>query len=249
MKRSIFAIIAGLLLAAGISTVALAQWPTTCVEANDAFERYVGNEHNVGIYQRTFGDGPEAEQACQNDHREDIRAAFNWAIPESTPATAPTPVEPPPPPAKDYGNWRYTNRDGTHWAWISSSSLNAALEVRCGETTRRFPFLVYLLWYNTPDDALSDLDDGEYNIKVQYRWHRHAAAYQTHIWWEGGWRVFLPDDRGADFARLLIRDPGISFRVRSETSSRTYEADFDNLGTDDGPDHPIRQVMRVCAKT
>ena len=141
MKRSIFAIIAGLLLAAGISTVALAQWPTTCVEANDAFERYVGNEHNVGIYQRTFGDGPEAEQACQNDHREDIRAAFNWAIPESTPATAPTPVEPPPPPAKDYGNWRYTNRDGTHWAWISSSSLNAALEVRCGETTRRFLFL------------------------------------------------------------------------------------------------------------
>ena len=33
MKRFIFAIIAGLLLSAGITTVALAQWPTTCVEA------------------------------------------------------------------------------------------------------------------------------------------------------------------------------------------------------------------------
>ena len=54
------------------------QWPTTCVDLNDIVEAHLGNTENVGIYQRTFGDGAEA--ACQNDHRPDVTAAFYWAI-------------------------------------------------------------------------------------------------------------------------------------------------------------------------
>ena len=42
-------------------------WPTTCVELNDIVERHLGNDHNVGIYQRTFED--RAEHWCQLDHR------------------------------------------------------------------------------------------------------------------------------------------------------------------------------------
>ncbi|MCZ0951251.1 MAG: thermonuclease family protein [Rhodospirillaceae bacterium] len=57
---------------------AAAQWPTTCVELNDIVEAHLGNDHNVGIYQKVFGD--QAEQACRNDHRNDVRSVFAWAI-------------------------------------------------------------------------------------------------------------------------------------------------------------------------
>lgn len=55
-----------------------AQWPTTCVGLNDIVERHLGNDGNVGIYQRVFG--ANAEQGCQNDHRADVQAVFAWAF-------------------------------------------------------------------------------------------------------------------------------------------------------------------------
>ena len=68
-----------------LSTVVFAQWPTTCVDLNDIVETHLGNDSNVGIYQRVFGD--QAEQACQNDHREDVRGVFAWAFAEADMAT------------------------------------------------------------------------------------------------------------------------------------------------------------------
>lgn len=56
------------------------QWPTTCVDLNDIVERHLGNDQNVGIYQRVFGDG--AEQGCRTDHVDDVRRAFAWAFDE-----------------------------------------------------------------------------------------------------------------------------------------------------------------------
>ena len=92
--RSLFAgaAIATALLLALVAAPALAQWPTTCVELNDIVEADLGNNHNVGIYQRVFGD--RAEQACQNDHRTDVQNTFAWAIPTPAPAPAaqPTPA-------------------------------------------------------------------------------------------------------------------------------------------------------------
>ena len=61
----------------GVS-IAQAQWPTTCVELNDLAEAAVGNHQNVGIYQRAYGD--QAEAQCQNDHRDDVRRTFAWAL-------------------------------------------------------------------------------------------------------------------------------------------------------------------------
>jgi hypothetical protein len=57
-------------------------WPTDCVDLNDIVENHLGNEGNVGIYQRTFGD--QAETACRNDHREDVRGVFGWAFGDVT---------------------------------------------------------------------------------------------------------------------------------------------------------------------
>ena len=78
---------------AALTTSVFAQWPTTCVELNDIVEAHLGNEGNVGIYQRVFGD--QAEQACQNDHRDDVRGVFAWAF--ADPGAAPPPATPPTP--------------------------------------------------------------------------------------------------------------------------------------------------------
>ena len=86
MRRLIIVVIA-CLSAIGLTTgVVAAQWPTTCVELNDIVEAHLGNDGNVGIYQRVFGD--QAEQACQSDHREDVRSVFAWAIGGDEPAMA-----------------------------------------------------------------------------------------------------------------------------------------------------------------
>lgn len=57
-------------------------WPTTCVDLNDIVEGHLGNDNNVGIYQKVFGD--QAEAGCQNDHREDVRGVFAWAFDDVT---------------------------------------------------------------------------------------------------------------------------------------------------------------------
>ena len=81
-------------LSALTAGAAMAQWPTTCVGLNDIVEAHLGNTENVGIYQRVFGD--QAEAACQNDHRDDVRAVFAWAIGGDEPAMQPAPAAPPP---------------------------------------------------------------------------------------------------------------------------------------------------------
>ena len=63
-------------------------WPTDCVELNDIVEAHLGNDHNVGIYQRVFG--PAAEAGCRRDHRDDVRAVFAWAFgADASPGQAP----------------------------------------------------------------------------------------------------------------------------------------------------------------
>ncbi|MCY4107958.1 MAG: hypothetical protein OXG11_02900 [Chloroflexi bacterium] len=87
-KRLVSAIILAGVLSAVVGTAAAHedhstdQWPMTCVDLNDIVEEHLGNPHNVGIYQRTFGD--QAEAACQNDHGNDVRAVFGWAIADET---------------------------------------------------------------------------------------------------------------------------------------------------------------------
>ena len=89
LKRLLWAITVAGVLSAVVGTAAAHddhsadQWPTTCVDLNDIVEEHLGNHHNVGIYQDTFGD--QAEAACQSDHRDDVRSVFAWAIGGKTP--------------------------------------------------------------------------------------------------------------------------------------------------------------------
>ena len=88
--RSIRIVVVGVVLAAVVAVAVvgtgpvLAQWPTTCVELNDIVEAHLGNDGNVGIYQRVFGS--QAEAACQNDHRDDVRGVFAWAFADGSPS-------------------------------------------------------------------------------------------------------------------------------------------------------------------
>ena len=97
--------LAMLLWAVTITTVH-AIWPTTCVEANDAFERDAGRHENVGIYQRVFGDEQAAEAACRRDHRDDIRATFWWAFQDGDSAPQSPPTTNPPTPDSTFNQVR-----------------------------------------------------------------------------------------------------------------------------------------------
>ena len=81
------ALVSAILATLSIAKVVSAQWPTTCVELNDIVEVSLGNHHNVGIYERVFGD--DAEEACRSEHRDDARSLFAWALPAETPAITP----------------------------------------------------------------------------------------------------------------------------------------------------------------
>ena len=92
LQRFIWAaIFGGILSIAAVATASAhedhstSQWPTTCIDLNDIVETHLGNHGNVGIYQRTFGD--QAETACQNDHRNDVRGVFAWAFDDASQST------------------------------------------------------------------------------------------------------------------------------------------------------------------
>ena len=63
-------------------------WPATCVALHDIVASHLGNDGNVGLYQRTFGE--QAEAACRQDRADDVRTIFGWAVPCDTRPTAAT---------------------------------------------------------------------------------------------------------------------------------------------------------------
>lgn len=78
MRRLAVSTLAAMLALTMSAALALADWPTTCVDLNDLAEAAAGRSHNVGVYQRVAGAGAEA--ACQHDHRADVQRAFAWAL-------------------------------------------------------------------------------------------------------------------------------------------------------------------------
>ena len=123
-RQLVIAVTLGLSMLGLLVTVASAQWPVTCVDLNDIVESHLGNYRNVGIYQRVFGS--EAEQACRNDHRDDVRRTFAWAVGDNQPS------EPTQPAGQASDPSASTNSDGGQGWPVTCVALNDIVESHLG---------------------------------------------------------------------------------------------------------------------
>ena len=227
---------------------AIAQWPTTCVELNDIVEAHLGNHENVGIYQRVFG--TEAETACQNDHRDDVRSVFAWAlgVVPPTPATPP-PVPAVPSPPEFTSNWHsetdreeVTAHERRFAAVANASGERANLLVRCNVTTRDLDIYVYF-----PTEYLLDYDDD--GLHVQWRWN-DDAHHQSGRWSSStdNDAVFVPDHQLEEIGYGLIHARKLAFRVTDDYPDEItsiFELKFS------GPmnEHPVTHAFQACGRS
>ena len=108
-------------------------WSTTCVGLNDIVESHLNRPDNVGIYHWVFGDGPEAEQACRSDHRDDTRAAFAWVLADAAPPTTESPIKGQPPTAVralEFGDCAKLNHrtPQLHWHYCRLAGAEAGYD-------------------------------------------------------------------------------------------------------------------------
>ena len=220
-------------------------WPTTCVELNDIVEGHLGNQDNVAIYQNTFGD--LAEAACQNDHREDVRSVFAWAIREPAPET--TPAQMPAPERAFTGPWYYrTTADSRQALTASEAGLDskAWLFVRCDTGGARPGFRVYLYWFGSRVPELSDREVRR--LELIYRFHDERDAVAG--WWdawrneEGATFMILDENKREAFARQLMNASGLHVRLTKSGHSTDFY-----FGGHSHVEHPVTAVMRHCGMT
>ncbi len=258
IRATLLAIGATLLLV----PLALAQWPTTCVELNDIVEAHLGNTNNVGIYQRVFGD--QAEQACQNDHREDVLGVFAWALrgEHQTPQTEPAvPAEPSPTPTPTaatttpipsdsstyFTHWSeslktdpVTNspvHTATHWSSIGvigedSSSISA----RC----RDGQMAIFVFFEG---EYLSTFSDDR--LEVEWRWNNDPSSNS------GRWTrstnaeaTFVPPSLRSSFGNSLIHASDLAIRVR-DANGDVLTSVYRFQGATSS-DHPVRRAFQTC---
>ena len=163
LSRLLSATVAALAALALAVATAAADWPTTCVGANDAFETMAGRPQNVGVYQRVYVHEHAAEAACRRDHRGDVRAAFWWAVQGAAQAPTATPPQPAPAPALP------TPDPSTHPDYERVRQVALA---RGAPTTQSVSVAVDVIGRGTVDAFLRGNDDG-----VQYG--RHACEWQS----------------------------------------------------------------------
>ena len=220
-------------------------WPTTCVELNDIVEGHLGNQGNVAIYQNTFGD--QAEAACQNDHREDVRSVFAWAIPE--PAPEPTAVHTPVAGRSFTSPWYYRTAADRHQALTASEAgldSKAWLFARCDTGGAGPELLVYLHWFGSDVPDLSDREVRR--LEVIYRFHDQEDAVAG--WWnawrneEGATFILLDENKRVAFARRLMTASGLHVRLTQSGHSTDFY-----FGGHSHHEHPVITVMRHCGET
>ena len=191
-------------------------WPTTCVELNDIVEEYLGRTGNVGIYQNTFGD--QAEAACQNDHRNDVRSVFGWAIgttgaapPPATPVPAALPPATPVPAGSPARIAFGSNRDGDHEIYVMNADGTGVVQLTHNTALDAAP-----AW--SPDGrriAFRSNRDGNPEIYVMnadgtgvVRLTHNAALDAAPAWSPDGRRIAFTSGRDGDFEIFVMSADG-----------------------------------------
>ena len=214
----------------GLATPVLAQWPTTCVDLNDIVEAHLGNDGNVGIYQRAFG--ASAEDACRRDHRGDVQAAFGWAIGASA-----WPIEA----ASSWWYEEFTHPDtgGPGYGAYHGSPTGIFVEFQILEDDGE---LFVFIKPSSNAHIAGRSSDGR--VPVQYSFddtpHSDALWYATGS--EDG--AYTEGSKAAEFASRLLTASKLDFRATSSDGS-TYTRTW----TFDGSDHHAHPIRKVLARS
>ena len=160
-----------------------AQWPTACVDLNDIVEQHLGNHENVGIYQGRFA-GSGAEDNCQSDHREDVRAVFAWAFGESLTVESGNAATP-----SDIGGWPTT-----------CVQLNDIVERHLGNYQN---VGIYQRTFDEQAERACQFDHAE-DIRRVFAWACHSGL-QTSL----AFSHPIPEDSLATVGELTAIHPGL----------------------------------------
>ena len=216
LRKTIMAAVSAAIVALALAaSVVSAQWPTTCVALNDIVEDHLGNDGNVGIYQRAFGD--QAEAGCQGDHKSDVQSTFGWAL--GTFSAQPQQEQP------TYWWKTHTITDRvtglvthvvTHRMQPYDSNLigvfdwPSGLGIRFEYNTKPVHEQGGLVMYITGEDLLTRLND---TFKAEYRFDDDLTVeswyspYSNHHW------PFLQGDRAYKFAIRLMEATEVQVRI------------------------------------
>ena len=171
------AILACVLAVASVGAYIDGGWPETCLEMNDMVEASPLGSGAVGIYQRAFGD--QAEAACQNDHREDVRTAFAWAFPEAQAQPAPTPA-PTPAPSNNVQGSVSSNSGG-----VFPITLDPGLYVFTASYNPNNNFIVDLVGQSSTLLFNQLWDDGHHEVTQRIG----GGTYFLEVDAEGAWTI------------------------------------------------------------
>lgn len=241
MRRLILATLVSISLTVTSAAVVFAQWPTTCVELNDIVENHLGNQGNVGIYQRTFGD--QAEAACQNDHRDDVRSVFAWAIGTFTPSV----VEPQP--VSLDTNWVVQTfhdaitGDETRVTFVKNEG-DGVVAVGCQVNTRKLNIYIefggYASFYSF---------SGPEQRAVIWRWNSEAVTHSAN-WLIGddSSTLFVPESHKQAVARGLIASERVAFRAKTGSGDDEQATEIFSFTGAGISNHPVAYIFGVCGR-
>ena len=218
----------------GLATPVLAQWPTSCVDLNDIVEAHLGNDGNVGIYQRAFGSG--AEDACRRDHQDDVQGTFGWAF-----GTAPSS-------ATDVPSWEYfefdegTTGNSGYAAHFTISNVQILIEFRKTTKNRVENELLAFVVFGSDSQITGRSSDDR--VPVQYRFN--DTAQTNALWYPTGRKegAFTWRSQAAEFARKLLTADNLEFRA-TNANGLTYIETW----TFDESDHHAHPIRKVLAKS
>ena len=219
-------------------------WPETCLEMNDMVEGSPRGSGAIGIYQRAFGD--QAEHACRNDHRDDVRRAFAWAFDKQpTGNPAPAPIPPPVQATITESSWDYSVNERipvNRWYWAEAFTNDAVVAVRCHVSdfrSLRRELNVYVGFLHAAEGEL--VGNAHDRLEVTYRIDEQPEVTTSWLVAEEGHSVFAPEGQVVDMARKLKTTT--TFRLRTVSKDgKAYDAAFKFIGGGDS----ISKVLAKC---
>lgn len=212
---------------------------------NDIVEGHLGNQGNVAIYQNTFGD--QAEAACQNDHRNDVRSVFAWAFRSAAPPVA-TPA--PATPSLQPKAWLYKQHanGGAAASMLSEAQgtpARAILSIDCFATLSPPTVGVSVSWLEPSHIAGFPTGQPAW-IDIAYQFHHEHKP--TRGWWKGeqldhyAFALLPLDGNPLGFVVRLLEAPALAVVLVESRNGTDFYFESQHAHSI----HPVRKVLKAC---